>query len=152
MDKVFELVKDTPVQTTPKTRSYMSAAFDAEEWAVRDPMVMRGTTVTSDNYWKGSYDHQNALTMIDTYDCPDPYVTTEMEDVAIAQTLQRLGMLDRLIILRDSVNMDVFIWMFLCSEIHPRVCGRLNRHLILPRMIMLRPLIYSALRWRITSK
>ena len=109
MDKVFELVKDTPVQTTPKTRSYMSAAFDAEEWAVRDPMVMCGTTVTSDNYWKGSYDHQNALTMIDTYDCPDPYVTTEMEDIAIAQTMQRMGMLDRLIILRDSVNMDVFM-------------------------------------------
>ena len=109
MDKVFELVKDTPIQTTPKTRNYMSEAFDAEEWAVRDPMVMRGTTVTGDNYWKGSYGHRNALSMIDSYECPDPYVTTEMEDIAIAMTMKRLGMLDRLIILRDSVNMDVFM-------------------------------------------
>ena len=47
--------------------------------------------------------------MAETYQCPDPYVTTEMEDVAVARTAERMGMLDRLIILRDSVNMDVFM-------------------------------------------
>jgi hypothetical protein len=32
-----------------------------------------------------------------------------MEDIAIARTAKQLGMLDRLIILRDSVNMDTFM-------------------------------------------
>ncbi len=32
-----------------------------------------------------------------------------MEDIAVARTAERMGMLDRLIIIRDSVNMDVFM-------------------------------------------
>ena len=40
---------------------------------------------------------------------PDPYATADMEDVAVARTAERMGMLDRLIILRGSVNMDVFM-------------------------------------------
>ena len=32
-----------------------------------------------------------------------------MEDVAVARTVEWMGMLDRLIIIRDSVNMDVFM-------------------------------------------
>ena len=31
-----------------------------------------------------------------------------MEDIAVAKTVQRFGLLDRLIVLRVSVNMDVF--------------------------------------------
>ena len=87
----------------------MRYSFDGANWAVRDPKVFRGTTVTGDNYWKGAHGHENALLMAETYQCPDPYVTTEMEDVAVARTAERMGMLDRLIILRDSVNMDVFM-------------------------------------------
>lgn len=109
MEKVYALVKDTPVETTEVTRNFMRAAFDGADWAVRDPRVLRGTTVTGDNYWKGQYGHENALLMMQTYQCPDPYVTTEMEDVAVARTVERMGMLDRLIIIRDSVNMDVFM-------------------------------------------
>ena len=109
MEKVFALVKDTPVETTEVTRIFMGATFDGADWAVRDPQVLRGTTVTSDNYWKGQYGHENALLMVQTYQCPDPYATTEMEEVAVARTVERMGMLDRLIILRDSVNMDVFM-------------------------------------------
>ena len=45
----------------------------------------------------------------EVYQCPDPYATAEMEDVAVARTAERMGMLDRLIIIRDSVNMDVFM-------------------------------------------
>ena len=71
--------------------------------------MLRGTTITGDNYWKGWYGHLNALRMAEAYQCPDPYVITEMEDVAIARTVERMGMLDRLIIIRDSVNMDVFM-------------------------------------------
>lgn len=109
MDKVYDLVKDVKVETTEKTRAYMAAAFDNAEWATRDPMVLRGTTVSGDNYWKGEYDHKNAVLMTETYGCPDPYALTEMEDAALAVVLDRMGMLDRYIIIRDSVNMDVFM-------------------------------------------
>ena len=109
MDKVYSLVKDTPVRTTDRTRNFMREAFDGADWAVRDPQVLRGTAVTGDNYWKGEYGHANALLMAETYQCPDPYAVTEMEDVAVARAAERMGMLDRLIIIRDSVNMDVFM-------------------------------------------
>ena len=59
--------------------------------------------------WKGKYGHLNALKMAEVYQCPDPYAATEMEDVAVALAVKRMGMLDRLIIIRDSVNMDVFM-------------------------------------------
>jgi purine nucleoside permease len=107
--KVYGLVKDVKVETTERTRNFMAAAFDNAEWAVRDPKVLLGTTVTGDNYWKGQYDHANALLMTETYGCPDPFAVTEMEDCAIAVTLDRLGMLDRYIIIRDSVNTDAFM-------------------------------------------
>ena len=109
MEKVYALVKDTPVETTEVTRNFMQAAFDGADWAVRDPQVLRGTTVTGDNYWKGRYGHLNALRMAEVYQCPDPYALTEMEDIAVARAAERMGMLDRLIIIRDSVNMDVFM-------------------------------------------
>ena len=109
MDRVYDLVKDVEVVTTERTRNYMAAAFDNAEWATRDPKVLRGTTVSGDNYWKGAHDHANAVLMTETYNCPDPYALTEMEDAAMAVVLDRLGMLDRYIIIRDSVNMDVFM-------------------------------------------
>ena len=109
MEKAYALVKDTPVETTEVTRNFMRKAFDGADWAVRDPGVFRGTTVTSDSYWKGRYGHMNALRMTEVYQCPDPYALSEMEDIAVARTVERMGMLDRLIILRDSVNMDVFM-------------------------------------------
>ena len=76
---------------------------------MRDPKVLRGTAVTGDNYWKGIYGHENATCMIETYGCQDPYAVTEMEDIAVCTAVKRMGLLDRLIILRDSVNMDVFM-------------------------------------------
>ncbi len=108
-EKAYALVKDMPMATTDRTRNYMSHAFDGAAWAVRDPRVLKGTTVTADNYWKGVHGHANALLMTETYACPDPYVSTEMEDIAVARTVQRMGMLDRLIMIRGSVNMDVFM-------------------------------------------
>lgn len=108
-EKVFNLVKDVQIETTEKTRAFMAATFDNADWAIRDPKVLRGTTVTADNYWKGMHDHANALLMTETYGCPDPYALTEMEDHAMSVVLDRLGMLDRYIIIRDSVNTDVFM-------------------------------------------
>ena len=95
-EKVFNLVKDVQIETTEKTRAFMAATFDNADWAIRDPKVLRGTTVTADNYWKGMHDHANALLMTKTYGCPDPYALTEMEDHAMAVVLDRLGMLDRI--------------------------------------------------------
>ena len=107
--KAYALVKDTPVQTTERTRNCMLRAFDGAAWAGRDPLVLTGTTVTGDNYWKGPHGHANALLMTETYACPDPYAATEMEDVAVARAARRMGMLDRLIVIRGSVGMDVFM-------------------------------------------
>ena len=47
--------------------------------------------------------------MVETYACPDPFVTAEMEEAAVALAVQRMGLLDRLIVIRGSVNMDVFM-------------------------------------------
>ena len=108
-NKVYDLVKDVPLQTTEITRNYLAEAFDNAEWAVRDPKVQKGSAVSSDNYWKGEYGHKTAVRMTETYGFKDPYISCDMEDVAIGIVLRRLGMLDRYIIIRNSVNMDVFM-------------------------------------------
>lgn len=108
-DKIYEMVKDVKLETTPKTRNFMAVTFENADWAIRDPQVLRGTGVTADNYWKGMYSHNNAEFICEYYGAADPYAVTEMEDNAIAVAADRLGMLDRLIIIRDSVNMDVFM-------------------------------------------
>lgn len=85
----------------------MAGDFPGEAWADRQPRVMRGTSVTSDSYWKGKYDHQNAQLITETYACADPFAISEMEDIAVCQAVKSFGLLDRLIILRVGVNMDV---------------------------------------------
>ena len=107
-DRVYNLIKDLPMQTTDQTELFLRIEYPEEKWADRQPQIMCGTSVTSDNFWKGRYDHQNALLITDTYGCSDPYAVSEMEDVAVAQAIKSFGMLDRLIILRAGVNMDVF--------------------------------------------
>lgn len=107
--KVYELVKGVKINTTVRTREAMASAFNNESWAIRDPKVLKGTSVTSDSYWKGMYLHDTALYVVDSYGCKDPFTTSEMEDMGIAIALERVGMLDRLIIIRDAVNMDVFM-------------------------------------------
>lgn len=108
VQKVYDLICDTEMTTTEKTRQVMQKTFPDREWAGRDPMVLRGTGLSSDNYWKGWHDHANAVRIAETYGAPDPYATTEMEDMAIALTADRMGMLDRLIVLRVSVDLDTF--------------------------------------------
>ena len=109
INKIYSLTKDIKLQTTPKTLNSMAKTFNNEKWAIRNPKVLRGTTVTSDTYWKGEYGNKTAKLMVESYKCQDPYATTEMEDSAIALVMERHGILDRLIIIRVSVNMDVFI-------------------------------------------
>lgn len=106
--RVYDKVKDLRLETTELTAEYMRNSFPGEEWADRQPKVLLGTSVTSDNFWKGQYNHNNALLMTETYGCADPYAVTEMEDIAVGRVLKSRGMLDRFIIIRDSVNVDVF--------------------------------------------
>lgn len=108
-EKVFSLVKDTKLETTENTRKYMAKGFQNADWATRDPMVQKGTAATSDNYWKGVYDEANVRLVTETYNCPDPYAVTEMEDNALAVALDHMGMLDRFLIIRCSVDMDIFM-------------------------------------------
>lgn len=109
MDWAWERIRDTKLNTTPGTKTYLSRAFDGAAWAGREPMVLRGTTVSGDNYWKGETGHRNAAAMAEVYGCPDPYMICEMEDAALAVALDRQGLLDRFLILRASVNLDVFM-------------------------------------------
>ncbi len=107
--KIYDLVKGIKLETTENTKTYMAKAFNNEDWATRDPKVLLGTAVTSDNYWKGEYNHATALQIVETYGCVDPYAVTEMEDNALAVVLKRNDMLDHYIVIRDSVNMDVYM-------------------------------------------
>lgn len=105
MDWAWERIRDTKLETTPRTRVYLEKAFGP----CREPMVLRGTTVSGDNYWKGEAGHRNAVQMAITYGCPDPYAVCEMEDAALAVALDRMGLLDRFLVIRASVNMDGFL-------------------------------------------
>ena len=107
-DRVYQMVKDVPLETTEKSVAFLQREFPGEAWADRPPRVLRGTVLTGDNYWKGIYDHKNALLMTETYHCTDPFAITEMEDVAVGLAVKSFGLLDRMIILRTGVNMDVF--------------------------------------------
>ena len=83
--EAFELTKGIRPKTTEITDRVLAKNFPGEEWASRPPAVLLGTTVTSDNYWKGRYHHQNALTVTEAYHCSDPFVSTEMEDNQIGK-------------------------------------------------------------------
>ena len=108
-ERVWALVKDFRPRTTERTRAAMRAAFGDAPWARREPQVLCGTAVTGDNYWKGRYGHRTAELIAKTYGCPDPYAVSEMEDHALARVLARFGLLAKLVVIRGSVNMDVFM-------------------------------------------
>lgn len=107
--KAWDLVKALSAETTDSARACMARNFDNAVWAIRDPKVMCGTAVSGDNYWKGIYAHNTAKRITEHYQCKDPYAVTDMEDSAAALVFQKFGMLDRLLIFRASVNMDVFL-------------------------------------------
>ena len=108
-DRAYALTSGLSLATTDSARACMARNFDDAAWALRDPQVLLGASVTSDNYWKGEYSHQKAVAVAESYQTPDPYAATVMEDAAVALAFQKLGMLDQLLILRASVNVDVFI-------------------------------------------
>lgn len=108
-DRVYELTKDIKLESTDATRKAMKNTFGDEKWADRDPKVLKGTDVTSDDFWKGEYSHRNAKYIAEYYKCSDPYAISDMEEIAVGQVIRRLGMMDHYIGVRVSVNMDIFL-------------------------------------------
>ncbi len=108
-DRVYDLIKDCPLRTTEKAKAVMLENFPARTEEEVLPAVRKGTALTGDNYWKGIYGHVTANFIADYYECTDPYMVTEMEEIAIANTADIFGLLDRLISLRVVVNMDLFL-------------------------------------------
>ena len=108
-DTVYEMIKDCPLRTTENAKIVMKRNFMARDEEEILPIVRKGTALTGDNYWKGIFGHVTANYITDYYGCPDPYAVTEMEEIAIANTVDCFGLLDRLISLRVVVNMDVFL-------------------------------------------
>ena len=108
-EKTFEMIKDCPLQTTEEAKTVMRKNFAAYEEEDILPAVKKGTALTGDNYWKGIFGHATADFIADYYGCADPYMVTEMEEIAIANAAECFDLLDRIISLRVIVNMDVFL-------------------------------------------
>ena len=108
-EKVYRLIESCPLRTTAEAKAVMASNFPARDPEELLPAVRKGTSLSGDNYWKGIYGHVTATFIADYYECPDPYMATEMEEIAIANTADCFGMLDRLISLRVIVNTDVFL-------------------------------------------
>lgn len=108
VQRVQELTFGTELDTTEYTSEFIKNEYAGKAWAERAPEVIPGTAVTGDNYWKGYVGHSKAVQVCEYYGTVYQYAVCEMEDISIAVTAQSFDMLDRLIILRDNVNMDVF--------------------------------------------
>lgn len=108
-EKVYPLIKDLPLRTTETAKRVLAASFPGEDWAARDPQVIKGTAVTSDSYWKGAEDHLNAAAAAAYYNCPDPYAVSDMEEIAVMNAAACFGLQDRVISLRVIVNLDTFL-------------------------------------------
>ena len=111
-EKAYQMTKDVPLQSTELTRRLLEEAFrnmSSNEKVLRDPKHIKGTALSGDNYWKGVYGHFTADYIAEYYGSPDPYAVTEMEEIAVANTAECFGILDRVISFRVIVNLDVFI-------------------------------------------
>lgn len=108
-EKAYQLIKDCPLRTTDITEHVLAENFPDEEWAQREPRVLKGTAITADSYWKGAEDHSNASFVAEYYGCNDRYTVTEMEEIAVINTAECFGLGDRVISLRVVVNLDTFL-------------------------------------------
>lgn len=104
---IFDRIKDIKLNTTDKTVAFMRNCPGANKRVY--PQVLKGTFMTSDNYWKGEEGHQIAKKIAEYYGCEDEYLVSDMEDVAVARVLERFSLADRLIAIRVSVNLDCYM-------------------------------------------
>ena len=108
-ENVYQMVKDCPLRTTEKAEKIFVESFGKENLVHEKPMVLKGTSLTTDRYWKGETGQTTANYIAEYYKCPDPYMITETEEIAIMGTADSFGMLDRVISFRVIVNMDMFL-------------------------------------------
>ena len=108
-EKAYQLIKDCSLRTTENTKLVIKENFPNEEWANREPRVLRGTAVSADSYWKGVEDHTNAVAAAEYYKCPDSYAVSEMEEIAVMNTAECFDLQNRVISLRVVVNLDTFL-------------------------------------------
>ena len=108
-DGVYKLVKDCPLRTTETAKRVLAKNFPGEQWASREPCVLKGAALSGDSYWKGEADHENAEFIARYYECPDKYAVTEMEEIAVMNAAECFGLEDRVVSLRVIVNMDTFL-------------------------------------------
>lgn len=104
---IFDRIKDIKLNTTDKTMAFMRNCPEASKRVY--PQVLKGTFMTSDNYWKGEEGHRIAKKIAKYYGCEDEYLVSDMEDVAVARVLERFRLADRLIAIRVSVNLDCYM-------------------------------------------
>lgn len=108
LKSIVNSLEDCPLQTTELVKTTMKENFPPRGEEEILPAVKKGTALTGDNYWKGIYGHVTANYIANYYKCPDPYMVTEMEEVAVASTAECFVMLDRVISLRVIVNEGEF--------------------------------------------
>lgn len=109
LKKVYEMTKDCKLRSTEEADQVMAENFPGEEWALRKPAVIKGSSISGDSFWKGKYGHDNAVFITEYYNCPDPYAVTEMEEISIANAAECYGLLEHIVSFRVIVNMDVFL-------------------------------------------
>lgn len=107
--QAYDFIKDMKPGTTEISQQVLKANFPGEEWASREPQVIKGTALSGDSFWKGETGHNNAVKIIENYKMPDSYAVTEMEELTVANTAECYGMLDRVISLRAVVDLDMFL-------------------------------------------
>ena len=107
--KVYDLIKDIPLQTTELAKTTMMNNYPDWDRASQNPKVIKGTMMSGDNFWKGQVGHDRAVYIAEYHHTPDPYAITEMEEIAVMNTVNLYGLHDRTISLRVAVNLDVFL-------------------------------------------
>jgi len=107
INSVYKQIKNIKLDTTEKTVAFTRQNIDEKTRVY--PLILKGTFITSDNYWKGEEGHKIAKQINKYYNCPDDYLVSDMEDIAVARVLERFGLLERLIAIRVSVNLDCYM-------------------------------------------
>jgi purine nucleoside permease len=99
VDWAFSLSKNTALTDTDEAKAARVKYQDA-----KTPAVRTGTSLTGDDYWHGSTARKYAEELMSNYQTEGPYMAAQMEDNAFGVVATRFGKLDRLLVLRDSVN------------------------------------------------
>ena len=99
----LSIAGNVKLEDDPEAAEYRK--FYSEEPAGAKPSVRTGTSVTSDNFWRGKESSRQAFAICEAYGA-SPYAVTQMEDNAFAVVLRSMGYIARYLVVRDIVNFD----------------------------------------------